>query len=105
MTPPHGAAVRLNTDIDSALHEAETEFVARNPHSLARHRDAQLAMPGGNTRTVLHFSPFPLTMARGEGAALWDIDDHRYVDFLGEYTAGLFGHSHPVIRAALHACP
>src|SRR3712207_9419376 len=40
-------------------------------------------------------------MARGEGCRLWDADGHRYVDLLGEYTAGLYGHSHPVIRAAL----
>src|SRR5690606_12919704 len=26
---------------------------------------------------------------------------HAYVDFLGEYTAGLFGHSDPTIRAAI----
>ena len=45
--------------------------------------------------------PFPLLMARGEGCRLWDADGHRYVDLLGEYTAGLYGHSHPVIRAAL----
>src|SRR5581483_205721 len=30
-----------------------------------------------------------------------DADGHEYVDFLGEYTAGLYGHSHPVIVAAI----
>ena len=58
-------------------------------------------MPGGNTRTVLHYAPFPLGMARGEGCRLWDLDGAEYVDFLGEYTAGIYGHSHPVIRAAV----
>jgi glutamate-1-semialdehyde 2,1-aminomutase len=58
-------------------------------------------MPGGNTRSVLHFSPFPLTIERGEGARLWDVDGHRYTDFLGEYTAGLYGHSHPAILEAV----
>ena len=45
-------------------------------------------MPGGNTRSAIHVDPFPLTMARGEGARLWDIDGHEYVDFLSEFTAG-----------------
>ena len=36
-------------------------------------------------------------------AFLEDVDGHRYVDFCGEYTAGLFGHSEPRIQAALHA--
>ncbi len=40
-------------------------------------------------------------MARAEGCRLWDVDGREYIDFLGEYTAGLYGHSHPVIRAAL----
>ena len=59
-------------------------------------------MPGGNTRTVLHYAPFPLAMERASGCRLWDLDGHEFVDFLGEYTAGIFGHSHPVIRAALN---
>ena len=58
-------------------------------------------MPGGNTRTVLHYAPFPIGIARGEGCRLWDLDGAEYVDFLGEYTAGIYGHSHPKIRAAV----
>ena len=40
-------------------------------------------------------------MLRGEGATLFDADGHRYIDFLAEYSAGIFGHSHPTIRAAI----
>ena len=58
-------------------------------------------MPGGNTRTTLHNNPFPLTVVKGEGCRLWDADGHEYIDVLGEYTAGIYGHSHPVIRAAI----
>jgi glutamate-1-semialdehyde 2,1-aminomutase len=90
-----------NTDIDAALDEAKEAYVTSAPRSLARYVEATTVMPGGNTRTVLHYAPFPLAMARGEGCRLWDADGREYVDFLGEYTAGLYGHSHPVIRAAL----
>ncbi len=58
-------------------------------------------MPGGNTRTVLHHGPFPFRAVRGEGPWLWDAEGNRLLNLLGEYTAGLFGHSHPAIRAAL----
>ncbi|MDP9261121.1 MAG: aminotransferase class III-fold pyridoxal phosphate-dependent enzyme, partial [Actinomycetota bacterium] len=54
-----------------------------------------------NTRTTIHQPPFPLTIVRGEGARITDADGHEYVDFLGEYTAGLYGHSHPVIIDAI----
>ena len=58
-------------------------------------------MPGGNTRTVIHVAPFPLTIAQAAGATITDVDDHVYADFLGEYTAGLYGHSHPIILGAV----
>jgi glutamate-1-semialdehyde 2,1-aminomutase len=42
-------------------------------------------------------------MAGGDGGTLTDVDGHRYLDFVNEYTAGLFGHSHPVVRRAVGA--
>ena len=92
----------FNTDIDAALNEAKEAYVTSAPASLARYVEATTVMPGGNTRTVLHYAPFPLAMARAEGCRMWDADGREYIDFLGEYTAGLYGHSHPVIRAALN---
>lgn len=59
-------------------------------------------LPGGNTRTVLHFDPFPFRVASAEGSRLTDIDGHRYIDLLGNYTAGLLGHSPASVRAAAH---
>ena len=38
---------------------------------------------------------------RARAAACGTLDGANIIDFLGEYTAGLYGHSHPVIRAAL----
>src|SRR5271155_2362929 len=99
MTATHPA----NIDIGAALAEAEELYQARNPKSLAQHREASAAMPGGNTRSAIHVDPFPLTMVRGEGARLWDLDGHEYVDYLSEFTAGIFGHSHPAIRQAIAA--
>jgi glutamate-1-semialdehyde 2,1-aminomutase len=94
------AVDRANADLDQALQDSEARFRARHPKSAARQAEAAQHMPGGNTRTVLHFSPFPLVWAGGKGNRLTDIDGHEYVDFLGEYTAGLYGHSDPVIQAA-----
>lgn len=90
-----------NSSLAAALAEAEEEYRARNPNSLAQYEAACAAMPGGNTRASIFTSPFPLTIAKGDGAHIWDLDGHEYVDFLAEFTAGLFGHSHPAIRRAL----
>jgi len=97
MTRTHPA----NIDISAALAEAEELYQANNPRSLAQHREACAALPGGNTRSAIHVDPFPLTMVRGEGARLWDLDGHEYLDFLSEFTAGIYGHSHPAIRGAI----
>ncbi|MBS0558603.1 MAG: aminotransferase class III-fold pyridoxal phosphate-dependent enzyme [Proteobacteria bacterium] len=94
-------ATLRNAAIDAVLAEAREAYVTRNPKSLARAVEATAVMPGGNTRTVLYYDPFPLGFVRGEGCRLWDLDGAEYVDFLGEYTAGLYGHSHPVIRRAI----
>src|SRR5579871_5554526 len=95
------ATTLRNAAIDAVLAEAREAYVARNPKSLARAVEATAVMPGGNTRTVLYYDPFPLGFVRGEGCRLWDLDGAEYVDFLGEYTAGIYGHSHPKIRAAV----
>ena len=71
-----------NIDIAAALAEAQELYRARNPKSLAQYEAACAAMPGGNTRSAIFVDPFPLTMAKGEGAHLWDLDGHEYVDFL-----------------------
>ena len=63
-----------NTHIDAALNEAKEAYVTSAPRSLARYVEATTVMPGGNTRTVLHYAPFPLAMARAEGCRLWDVD-------------------------------
>jgi glutamate-1-semialdehyde 2,1-aminomutase len=94
-------SARSNIDLAAALAEAQEEYCARNPQSLAQYRAACAAMPGGNTRSAIFVEPFPLTIARGEASQLWDLDGHRYADFLAEFTAGLYGHSHPAIRRAL----
>ena len=92
-----------NTDLDEALAEAKQHYAARSPASRRVHEAALGALPGGNTRTGIFFDPFPVAWARGEGGMLWDEDGHRCIDFLGEATAGIYGHSHPVIRAAIEA--
>ena len=96
------AAALRNSDLDAVLTEAKEGFTRARPECLARHVEATAVMPGGNTRSVLFHGPFPIAVARGEGATIWDADGHRYVNLVGEYTAGMFGHSHPAIRAAIN---
>ena len=90
-----------NIPLAEALSEARGAYAAARPRSRAIHEAACAHMPGGNTRTVLYHGPFPVRAERGEGALLYEVDGQVAVNLLGEYTAGVFGHSHPAIRAAL----
>jgi len=87
--------------IDQALAGAYQRFTDSNPASRRQFDEQARYMPGANSRSVLFYAPFPLTIAKGEGAALWDADGHRYADFIAEYTAGVYGHSAPEIRDAV----
>jgi glutamate-1-semialdehyde 2,1-aminomutase len=83
---------------------ARQNFADRNPASRAYYDEARKYMPGGHTRTVLTHAPFPLNFVAGSGATLLDADGHEYIDLLGDYTAGLLGHSeHRVIDAVTTA--
>ncbi|WP_211099929.1 aspartate aminotransferase family protein [Acuticoccus kandeliae] len=90
----------MKNSVLAALADAEAAFVTRNPASRAAHERACAVMPGGNTRTSLWSEPFPLCIASGEGCRITDVDGHTYVDFLGEFTAGIFGHSSDVLLDA-----
>ena len=99
MTPP----THRSTALDSALAGAVERYRTRHPASARQLDQAAEVLPGGNTRSVLFQSPFPLVMVRGEACWLWDADGHRLLDALGEFTAGLYGHSAAPIRSAIVA--
>ena len=90
-----------NLTLEMALDEAQEAFIARSPKSREENREACLSMPGGSTRSAIYYTPYPIVIERAEGAHLWDLDGNRYTDFVGEMTAGIYGHSDPVIRAAI----
>ncbi|WP_375413897.1 amino acid adenylation domain-containing protein [uncultured Bradyrhizobium sp.] len=60
-----------------------------------------------NPRSVIGFRPewkeltYPLHVARADGAHVWDIDDHRYIDITMGFGATLFGHNPPFVRRAI----
>lgn len=80
---PSGADTRTKNALagDEALRQALTaaqrRFVEAHPKSKEHHDIAISHLPGGNTRTLLHTSPFPLTMKCGKGPFVWDEDGHK----------------------------
>ncbi len=79
--------------VHDALGKVHNDFADRNPASRKYYQEARKLLPGGHTRTVLTHAPFPLLFVAGEGSVVTDADGHSYIDMLGDYTAGLLGHS------------
>ena len=80
---------------------AERRFTAANPQSQSRHERARAVLPGGHSRQTLYYAPFPLTIARGNGARITDLDGHEYLNLVGDYAAGVFGSSCESIQRAV----
>lgn len=99
---PH-ASDRPLSPYAPALARARAAFAEQNPESRAAHDRARSVMPGGETRTTLAHPPFPLTFVRGSGATLTSLDGRDYIDLLGDYTAGLLGHSDRRVLDAVQA--
>ncbi len=93
----------MNLRLDDRLQSARDRYVARRPASAELASAAADHLPGGHTRTVLHFDPFPFRVASAEGAHLTDVDGNTVVDLLGNYTAGLAGHSPAAVARAVSA--
>lgn len=81
-------------DLADALIRARGRYVDAHPDSQVLAERARAVMPGGNTRSVLHVDPFAFRVGGVDGRYLLDIDGHRYLDLLGDYSCGLLGH-HP----------
>lgn len=87
--------------LDAALIEARSRYQDRRPRSRELAARASAVLAGGNTRSVLDFTPYPFRVAEASGAHLVDVDGHRYLDLLGNYSAGLLGHDPKPVRHAI----
>ena len=64
------------------------------------------AIPGGVNSSIRAFKAVggsPYVVARGEGAHVYDVEGHRYIDLVQSYGAVILGHAHPAITAALRS--
>lgn len=67
---------------------------------------AQQFMPGGVNSPARAFGAVggePIFIDRAQGAWLYDLDGHRYLDYIGSWGPMILGHGHPQVAAALEA--
>jgi glutamate-1-semialdehyde 2,1-aminomutase len=66
------------TRLEDVLEDAKLRFTEQNQRSKSLHEEATKSLPGGNTRTVLHTSPFPVYMKSGKGYQVVSEDGKTY---------------------------
>src|SRR6185503_21232894 len=79
----------------------EATYRSRTSRSAALHREALKLFPGGVTRSVTYFPPYPTYLAEGCGCRVTDVDGNEYLDYLNNYGSMIHGHAHPAVVAAM----
>ena len=83
------------------LEREERQFAALTSRSAAEWARAREVLAGGVASSFQRGEPWPIYIARGEGAAVWDLDGTRRLDFHCGFGAMVQGHAHPAIARAL----
>lgn len=84
--------------------EAEKVYRKHTVLSEKEYEKGKKLFPGGVTRYTNFYKPYPLTMIKGEGAYVFDIDGNRYLDYINNYGSLIHGHAQSeVLEAAKKA--
>lgn len=89
------------SQFDNIMDRITKQYKARTQKSFQLHQEAKTVFPGGDTRNVTFFKPYPSFMDRGKGCRLWDVDGNEIIDFQNNYTSLIHGHAHPCIVEAV----
>ena len=75
-------------------------YTEKFPLSKEHHEKMINYVPGGSTRSLSYFKPFPIHISHGEGAFVYTPEGHKLLDITNAYGAIVLGHGDPdVVKA------
>lgn len=83
------------------LAREQATYERSNPRSREAFERSCRVLPGGVSRTLCYFPPFPCQTAYGEGCWMVDVDGHRRLDLFNCATTLILGHRPPVVVKAV----
>ncbi|NHK30066.1 MAG: aminotransferase class III-fold pyridoxal phosphate-dependent enzyme [Asgard group archaeon] len=89
-------------DVEQVKADIVAKYEKLTPTSKKHFEEAKKWLPGGGTRNIAYFYPYPFFIKKGEGYWLEDVDGNRYLDVQNNMTVLLHGHTHPKMTEALH---
>ncbi len=76
------------------------EYREKFPESKKRHEKLINYIPGGATRSLSYFKPYPIHIDYGQGAYVYTHEGHKLLDVTNAYGAIVHGHADPdVVKA------
>ena len=77
------------------------EYHRKTPKARKYYQTASRYLPGGTTRTLSFFQPYPLFIEKGRGCKLFDVDGNERIDFFNNATSLILGHANPAVVKAV----
>jgi glutamate-1-semialdehyde 2,1-aminomutase len=99
----HGRSAIDRVRIAELIDREQAKLADRTPTSRQRYERGVKVMPGGVPSSFQENDPWPVYLERGEGARVWDVDGHEYVDFHNGFGVMCIGHANPTVGAAVKA--
>jgi glutamate-1-semialdehyde 2,1-aminomutase len=81
----------------------EQEFMEEFSGSRQRAMQGLEIYPAGVTHDSRYVKPFPIYIARAQGAKKWDVDGHELTDYAVGHGSLIMGHNHPEVVEAVTA--
>ncbi len=91
----------LENRAQEILGREQKAYETANPKSHEAFQRSIRVLPGGVTRTLCFFPPFPCYADYGEGCYFVDIDGNRRLDLFYNATSLILGHRPPVVMKAV----
>ncbi len=89
--------MQISNQIEKKITDA---YMEKFPISRERHERLINYIPGGATRSLSYFKPYPIHISHGKGAHVYTHEGHRLFDVTNAYGALVHGHGDPdVVKA------
>jgi glutamate-1-semialdehyde 2,1-aminomutase len=83
------------------LEQELNEYYRRNKKARLFYQRSSRYLPGGTTRTLSFFHPYPLFIQKGSGCKIFDVDGNARIDFFNNATSLILGHANPAVVKAV----
>jgi glutamate-1-semialdehyde 2,1-aminomutase len=90
-----------STEVEKIKENIMHRYLERTKKSARHTESAKKCMPGGDTRSIGFFNPYPFFVVKGKGFHLYDADGNQYIDFVNNMTSLVHGHAHPHVMEAI----